>query len=158
MIEAFLKDHGITFERFDHPAVFTCEESERLEMEIPGARTKNLFLRDDKGKRHFLVSIPHEKKLDLKAFGAMVGAKSIGFASPERLKKYLGVDPGSVTILGLVNDHEKEVEVWIDEDLWRAEKIGCHPLVNTATLVIPHEGLETFLKSTGHTAQVYAFP
>ncbi len=134
-IYAFLHEHGIGYERFDHPAVFTCEEAEQLRPPVQGD-TKNLFLRDDKGKRHFLVSLPHSKKLDLKAFSTLVGAKSLGFASAERLKKYLGVEPGSVTILGLVCDANHAVEFWIDQDLWSSPQICCHPLVNTATLTM----------------------
>lgn len=154
---AYLTDHGISYERFDHVAVFTCEESEQIESPLKGKDTKNLFLRDDKGKRHFLVSLPHEKKLDLKKFAELVSAKSLGFASAERLTKYLGVEPGSVTILGLINDTAKEVEFWIDQDVWDAERICCHPLVNTATLSIPHAGLEKFLELSGHTPHIHAF-
>ncbi len=156
-IYAFLTEHGISYERFDHDAVFTCEESSKIKHDIPGKDTKNLFLRDDKGKRHFLVSVPHEKRLDPKAFAALVSAKSISFASAERLKKHLGVEPGSVTILGLINDAEKEVEFWIDEDLWNADRICSHPLVNTATLSIPHAGLEKFLERSGHKPHIHAF-
>ena len=154
----FLRVHDVHYQKFDHPAVFTCEEAERLLPTMPGMHTKNLFLRDKPGKRHILVSVPYEKRVDIRPLGAMLEAKDLSFASPDRLKKYLGVDPGSVTILGLINDSDHAVEVIIDEELWKADAVGCHPLVNTGTLVIPHDSLETFLKATGHVWEVIDVP
>lgn len=154
----FLQSHGIEYQRFDHPAVFTCEQASELRMPIPGKDTKNLFLRDEKGKRHFLVTVGHEKQVDIKALKKMFATQKLSFASPERLKEHLGVEPGSVTILGLVNDSEHQVEVFIDEAVWTAEAVCCHPLVNTATLCISHAGLEAFLKATGHTPHVVDVP
>lgn len=155
---AFLAKHDISYERFDHPAVFTCEESARLCPPMPGAHTKNLFLRDDKGRRHFLVSVPHGKSVDLKGLGALLGVKGLGFASPDQLKKFLGVEPGAVTLLGLVHDYTHAVEAIIDTDLWNADRLGCHPLVNTATLVIPREGVARFLVTSGHTPRIVSIP
>lgn len=156
-IESFLRGHGITFEHFDHIAVFTCNEAEKL-VPMPGMPTKNLFLRDEKGKRHFLVVVPHDKQADLRALEPLLNTRRVGFASPERLQKYLGVEPGSVTILGLVNDTERGVEVFIDEEVWKADALQCHPLVNTATLVIPKEGIERFLSVTGHEIHICVVP
>ena len=157
-IFAFLDAHGIAYDRFNHPAVFTCEESTRLAPPMPGLHTKNLFLRDEKGKRRILVVVSTEKRVDLKALRTIVQASKLSFGSPELLRASLGVEPGSVTILGLMHDTDHQVEVIIDEEVWRAEAIGCHPLVNTATLVIPHAGLERFLQVTGHTHRVIAVP
>jgi Ala-tRNA(Pro) deacylase len=154
-IESFLAAHAIAYERFDHEAVFTCDEAEKLPS-MSGAPTKNLFLRDDKGKRHFLVVVSHEKNVDLKELSRVIGSRSLGFASPERLRKYLGVEPGSVTVLGLMNDTDHGVEVFIDEEVWVADALQCHPLVNTATLVIPKQGIEAFLAATGHTPAILA--
>ncbi|MBI2463973.1 prolyl-tRNA synthetase associated domain-containing protein [Candidatus Peregrinibacteria bacterium] len=149
MIYDFLKKYGIHYERFDHPAVFTCEESKKLCFDMPGNSTKNLFLRDKDGKRHFLVIVGHEKRVDLKKLKLLLGLSKLSFASEDRLKKYLGVEPGSVTLLGLIHDTNHSVEVIIDEKLWD-KNLQCHPLVNTATLVISREGIETFFKITGH--------
>lgn len=159
-ITAFLTGHGIAFERFDHPAFFTCEDSAAYEKELnmPGVNTKNLFLRDKNDKRHFLVVVPHEKSADLKGLTKIFGVSKLSFASPENLKKYLGVEPGSVTVLGLACDVEKHMEVFIDQAIWDAESICCHPLVNTATVSISHAGLEAFLKATGHAFQVIDVP
>ena len=103
-IEAFLREHGIDAARHEHPPVMTVEESDRLVPRLPGAKTKNLFLRDKKGARHFLVTVPHDLAVDLNALGSALGAGRLGFASPERLAKHLGITPGSVSLLALVND------------------------------------------------------
>lgn len=154
---AFLSGHGIAFERFDHAAVFTVEESSQLPP-MPGAGTKNLFLRDEKGTRLFLVVVSHEKRVDLKQLRAVLGVGKLSFGSPESLKQHLGVDPGSVTVLGLVHDEAHAVEAVIDRELWDAASVQCHPLVNTATLVIPHQGLVTFLAATGHVPRIVDVP
>lgn len=154
----FLSDHDIPYERHDHPPVFTCEEAERLVPDMPATRTKNLFLRDRSGQRHFLVVVGYEKAVDLKALCPLLGVSKLGFASPARLKRYLGVDPGAVSILGLVNDLDKAVEVIVDESLWGANALRCHPLVNTSTLVISRDGIRRFLELTGHPARVLDVP
>jgi len=153
-LETFLKQHGIDVPRHEHPAVMTVEESERLVPKLPGAKTKNLFLRDKKGARHLLVTVPHDRAVDLNALGALLGAGRIGFASPERLLKHLGITPGSVSLLSLVNDRDGAVEFVIDRALWDAEAVQAHPLVNTATMVLAHADLERFLAATGHTPRV----
>jgi Ala-tRNA(Pro) deacylase len=154
----FLTDHDIEYERREHLPVFTCEEAERLIPPMAGAKTKNLFLRDRKGKRHFLVVVGYEKAVHLKALTSLLGVSKLGFASPERLQRYLGVEPGAVSLLGLVNDLDREVEVIVDEDLWAAESFRCHPLVNTSSLVISKEGLQRFLEITGHQVRVLDVP
>ena len=157
-LAAFLALHNIEAKRFEHPPVMTVEESERLVPPLPGAKTKNLFLRDHKGRRHFLVTAPHDLALDLDALGAELGAGRLGFASAERLAKHLGVSPGSVSLLALVNDAAHAVEFVVDRRLWEAESVHAHPLVNDATMVIPHAQLERFLAATGHQARVIDVP
>lgn len=157
-IYQFLADHGIEYERYDHPAVFTCEQAERLVPDMPAAKTKNLFLRDRKGRRHFLVVVGYEKSVDLKGLTALLGVRKLGFASPERLRRYLGVDAGSVSILGLMNDVDRAVEVIVDEGLWGAEAFRCHPLVNTSTLAISRDDIQRFLEITGHQARILDVP
>jgi Ala-tRNA(Pro) deacylase len=157
-IYQFLAKHEIEYERYDHPAVFTCEQAQRLLPSLSAARTKNLFLRDRKGRRHFLVVVGYEKAVDLKALTVVLGVSKLGFASPQRLARYLGVDPGSVSLLGLVNDVNNEVEVVIDEALWQAQAFGCHPLVNTSTLVISREGIQRFFETTGHKIRILDVP
>jgi Ala-tRNA(Pro) deacylase len=130
-LAAFLAHHAIEAKRFEHPPVMTVAESERLVPGLPGAKTKNLFLRDKKGARHILVTVPHDLAVDLNSLGLMLGAGRLGFGSAERLMKHLGVTPGSVSLLALVND---------------------------ATMVIPHRQLERFLAATGHVARVIDVP
>jgi len=157
-IYQFLADHDIEYERHDHPPVFTCEEAERLVPDMPAAKTKNLFLRDRKGRRHFLVMVGYEKAVSLKALTSLLGVSKLGFASPARLKRYLGVDPGSVSILGLVNDVDQAVEVIVDEGLWSADALRCHPLVNTSTLAISRDDIQRFLEITGHPVRTLDVP
>src|SRR5438034_2779439 len=104
-LDSFLAQHRIDTERHEHPPVMTVEESERLVPKLPGAKTKNLFLRDKKGARHFLVTVRHDLAVDLNLLGTALNAGRLGFASPERLQKRLGITPGSVSLLALINDH-----------------------------------------------------
>jgi Ala-tRNA(Pro) deacylase len=157
-IYEFLETHDIAYERQDHPAVFTVEEALRLVPPLPAAKTKNLFLRDRKGRRHFLVVVGYDKSVDLKALTPLLNVTKLGFASPARLQRYLGVDPGSVSILGVVNDSDNAVEVIVDQDLWQAQAFQCHPLVNTSTLVISRDHLQRFLDLTGHPVTVLKVP
>ena len=157
-LEAFLREHGIFAERHAHPPVMTVEESERLVPKLPGSKTKNLFLRDKKGARHLLVTVRHDLAVDLDTLGSVFEARSLGFASPERLMKHLGVTPGSVSLLALVNDRAAAVEFVIDRALWDAPAVHAHPLTNDATMVIGHADLERFLAATGHTPRVIDVP
>jgi Ala-tRNA(Pro) deacylase len=157
-IYQFLDQHGIGYERHDHPPVFTCEEAQRLVPPLDAAPTKNLFLRDDKGRRHFLVSVGFEKSVDLKKLSSVIGSSKLSLASPERLKEHLGVDPGAVTLLGVVNDPDHAVEVIVDENLWNSQAFQCHPLVNTSTLVVSREGMERLFGATGHKIRVVCVP
>jgi len=154
----FLSKHGIHLVRHEHPPVMTVEESLRLVPKFPGAKTKNLFLRDKKGRRHFLVTVPHDKAVDIDAVAELIGVNGLGFGSEERLSRYLGIRPGSVSLLALANDEARAVEFVIDKALWEAEAVHAHPLVNTATMVIPHADLERFLAATGHEARVIDVP
>jgi Ala-tRNA(Pro) deacylase len=157
-LEAFLREHGIHASRHSHPPVMTVEESERLVPKLPGMKTKNLFLRDKKGRRHILVTVRHNLAVRLDALGEALDARSLGLASAERLMKFLGVTPGSVSLLALANDRDAAVEFVIDRALWDAPAVHAHPLSNDATMVIQHPDLERFLAATGHTPRVMDIP
>lgn len=157
-LDAFLYTLGIRPERHEHAPVMTVEESDRLVPRLPGAKTKNLFLRDKKGLRHFLVTARHDRTVDIQALGAMLDAGRLGFASPDRLQRNLGVAPGAVSLLALCNDAQGAVEFVIDEALWTAPSVQAHPLVNTATMILTHRDLERFLAATGHAPTVIAVP
>jgi Ala-tRNA(Pro) deacylase len=154
----FLADNHIEYERHDHPPVYTVADVERLVPPLPAVKTKNLFLRNKKGQRHFLVAVPAQKRVNIKALGAVMGSGHLSFGSPERLKKYLGVDPGSVTVLATINDPEHAVELIFDEVLWQEEAFQFHPLVNTSTLVISRENLKRFFGLTGHEVKLIDVP
>jgi Ala-tRNA(Pro) deacylase len=155
---AFLSAHGIDAPCHAHPPVMTVAESERLVPPLPGAKTKNLFLRDRKGGRHFLVTVPHAHAVDLDGLGATLGAGRLSFASPERLRRHLGITPGSVSLLALVNDGAHAVEFVVDRALWEAAAVQAHPLRNDATMVISHAELARFLAATGHVPRVIDVP
>ncbi|MBT3834799.1 prolyl-tRNA synthetase associated domain-containing protein [Candidatus Peribacteria bacterium] len=157
-IYAVLAKCNIDYEKFEHQAVFTCEESEGMEIKIPGAHTKQLLTRDKKGRRNILAIVMHDKTVDMKELGEILGTKKLSFASPDRLKRLLGVDPGSVTPFGLMFDAEKEVEVIFDKDAWEIDQFRFHPLINTATLVINRDGFQKFLAETGHEFKIMKIP
>jgi len=157
-IDDFLREHGIAAARHEHVAVMTVEESEQLVPPLPGAKTKNLFLRDKKGARHFLVTVPAARTVDLSALGAVLATGRLGFASPERLHKHLAITPGSVSLLALVNDTARAVEFVLDRSLWEADAVHAHPLTNTATVILAHADLEVFLRATGHVPRVIDVP
>ena len=154
----FLAEHGIEYERYDHPPVFTVEDVKLITPDLPGAKTKNLFIRDGKGKQHFLVVVGHEKTVDLKALQNLIGASRLSFASPARLMKYLGVTPGAVSLLAVLNDINKNVDIIADKDLWTSGSYQFHPLVNTSTLIISKDDLSRFLDATGHKVQIVQVP
>ena len=157
-IYQFLAERGIAYERVDHPAVYTSEEAERLVPPLPGVHTKNLFLRDEKGRRHVLVVIDHRKSVNLKALSSLLGLSRLSFASAERLKKHLGIEAGAVSLLAILNDVEGAVEVVVDREVWKADVLQCHPLVNTSTLAIRRSDVERILEITGHTWRTVAIP
>lgn len=152
----YLDQHRIVYKRFDHPAIFSSREK-HVCPPMPGAGIKNLFLYDKQSNRHFLVVVGHGKTVDLKTLKKMIGVANLSFGSEERLKNHLGVTPGSVTILGLVHDTTHAVEVIIDAAL-QGHALQCHPLINTATLVIPFSDVLTFIKTTGHQVTFIDLP
>lgn len=135
----------IKYEVVDHEPVYTMEDMDRLGLPQKGTLCKNLFLRDSKGKRHFLVTCDENTSVDLKALGKQLGAGNISFASEERLEKYLGLKQGSVSPFGLMNDIDHAVEFFIDKGLDRCKSLGIHPLENTATVFLSFKDLDKFL-------------
>jgi Ala-tRNA(Pro) deacylase len=154
----FLHEHNIAYERYDHEPVYTCEQADRLDIQSPAAKTKNLFLRDRKGHRHFLVSVGAEKSVDIKGLESVLEAKGLSFASAERLMEHLGILPGAVTVLAAFNDREGRVEVVVDQDLWQNDSIQCHPLVNTSTVIISRSDLDRFLRLINHMPKIIVVP
>jgi len=158
-IYAFLDAHHIIYQRFDHAAVYTCEQASALLPDIPGTPTKNLLLCDERKRKFYFVMAAEDKRIDLKQLGQQLGAgKGLRFAPPECLRQYLGVEAGAVTALAIINDVEVAVAVLVDRDLWQAESLHCHPLVNTSTLVITRPDLARVFELSGHPVQVIDLP
>jgi len=145
---------NITYDAIEHPPLHTSFAADEFMIERPGTRLKNLFLRDNEGKRHFLVITAHDKQLDLKALSKQQGLSRLGFASSERLAKYLKVAPGCVSMLALLNDKQNEVSLWVDQDIWGGDLFHCHPFENTQTWLLSKADLETFFNHTKHQPRV----
>lgn len=149
---------GIAAETHEHPAVFTVAESRPVKDAIPGAHSKNLFLKDRKA-RLFLVVAKDDTAIDLKRLHEAIGASGrLSFGSAELLRTTLGVEPGSVTPFAAVNDRAGDVTVILDAALARAERVNFHPLVNTMTTGVTPDELIAFLRSTGHEPQICPLP
>jgi len=148
---------GIPYVRHEHPPVATVEEAEKHWGALKGAHCKNLFLRNYKGDRHYLVIAPVTRGIDLKRLNAMLGEDRLSFASAERLKRWLGLEPGSVSPFGLINDETRHVQVVCDRTLRSSAALGFHPNVNTATLEIVSADFERFLESRGNPVRWLEF-
>lgn len=150
---ARLTELGIATRTFEHPAVFTVAESDRLEQEIPGGHTKNLFLKDAKDKLFLVVAESHTS-VELKTLHTKLGCKRLSFGAAPLLEASLGVSPGSVTAFAVINDPICKVNVILDSRLMSFEHVNCHPLENTATTNIALADLLRFIESCGHVVQI----
>ncbi len=150
-LDEVLAELDIKFKEHKHKAVFTVEEAETHKGDLDGAKIKNLFLRNKKGDKHFLFITDAFKNIDLKKLSEVTGEKKLGFASPDRLFKYLKLTPGSVSPFGIINDENKEVVVLLDKELLNNnDKFNFHPNINTSTIQISKDDLYKFLKWTGN--------
>ena len=143
-----LQELNIEYKEVEHVPVFTIEDMDNLGNIFEEAKIcKNLFVRDQKGKRHFLIVMPEEKRAPLSEIAEKIGSTKLSFASNERLMKYLKLTPGSVTPLAIINDEENAVEVVFDEELKAEKLLGVHPCENTSTILITPSNLEKYIKS-----------
>jgi Ala-tRNA(Pro) deacylase len=155
-LDAFLAGLGIATTTVSHPPLFTVEESRALRGSIPGAHTKNLFLKDRRDAL-FLVTALEDAAIDLKHLHERIGASGkLSFGKPELLLETLGVTPGAVTAFGLLNDRPPRVSVILDRALMANALVNCHPLVNTATTTIAAADLLRFVEATGHRPRIVA--
>jgi Ala-tRNA(Pro) deacylase len=138
---------GISYQKYEHPPVFTSEEAAEHWGPIPATQVKNLFLRNKKGNRQYLVILEIGKQADLRELVKIIGDDRFSFGSPERLMETLGVTPGSVSPFGLLHPGSKEVRVILDQDLRAADKLIFHPNLNTASVTISVADLERFLST-----------
>lgn len=152
---ARLDQLGIETRTVEHPAVFTVAESTKLERELPGGHTKNLFLKDKKGALFLVVALGHAQ-IDLKTLHKRLGCDRLSFGRPELLMEVLGVPAGSVTPFALINDKACRVTVILDTGMMRHERLNYHPLENTATTNIAREDLLAFIRACGHEPRIVA--
>ena len=165
-----LSEHNIPYVKYEHPAVFTCEEAEEKASHVPGAHAKNLFLESDpprlgeagktglpagKAGRFYLVTLTYGKRANLKHLADFLGEKKLHFGSPEKLMAHLGVTAGSVSPLGLINDTAHAVTYILDQDFLKSEDINMHPNDNTASLVIPVPDFLRLLSELGYSPKMY---
>ncbi len=155
---AYLTSHHINYKLYTHPPLFTYQQAEEIvaKLQIPGTGIKNLFLKDSK-KRLYLISATYHTAVDIKTVRKTLDAKELRFADATLLMDNLGVEPGSVTPLALINDTQQVVQAIIDAELLKQEYIQVHPLQNTATVVITPTDLITFFKTTNRPYLVYDF-
>jgi Ala-tRNA(Pro) deacylase len=152
-VAARLRELGISYTRHEHPPVATVEEAQEHWAGIDATHCKNLFLRNQKGDRHYLVILEHSKKADLRKVADQIGDGKLSFGSPERLMKHLGLTPGSVSPFGLINDPVHSVRVVLDRGLQSAGRLSFHPNVNTVTFTLAAADFKRFLLACGHTVQ-----
>jgi Ala-tRNA(Pro) deacylase len=153
-----LAELGISYKKYEHPPVFTVEDADLHRGEMHGGMSKNLFLRNKKGKRHYLLVMESSRQVEIKKVQGLLGESSLSFASPERLQKYLGLTPGAVSPFGIINDTEHAVTVVVDAGLLRHETLHYHPNDNTATLAISTEDFRRFLAASGNEVRYEELP
>jgi len=150
-VSEVLSGLGISFELHEHPPLPTIEEAVKYWSKMEATHCKNIFFRNHKGNMHYLVVIEHKQNLAIHDLEKRLKQGKLSFASPKRLLKYLGVEPGSVTPFGLINDDENHVHLFLDENLKQSEKISFHPNVNTASLILAFDDFIRYLDWTGNS-------
>jgi len=145
----------ISFEYHEHPPVPTVEEAMKYWVGIDSGHCKNIFFRNHKGDRHYLVILYFNNQLNIKELEKKLRQGKLSFASDRRLMQYLGVTPGSVSPFGLINDQTRHVHLFIDKTLLDHDRLSFHPNTNTASLIIPREGLMKFLAYTGNCYEFF---
>ena len=144
-LEEYLLKNKISYKIYEHPAIFRVAESEKLTRNIPGLRSKNLFLKDEKNN-FYLVSMPGQKRLNTKKLKEHLNVKELEFASPEELKKELNITPGSVSIFCMIYA-KSFIQLIIDKEIYYAKESGFHPNINTSTLVLDNKNLKKLIES-----------
>jgi len=155
-LEAFFDREGIRHTTHEHPAVFRVGEGEEIKAAIPGAHTKNLFLKDAKDQL-WLISARDTTQIDLKRLHSVIGSARLSFGNATLMEATLGVTPGSVTAFALVNDRSRRVRFVLDRALAEAERVNFHPLTNTATTGVSAEGFRKFAAAVGVTPLIVDF-
>ena len=151
----FLDDLGIEYQRTDHEFADNMEACMEIDKVLDVVICKNLFLCNRQKTNFYLLMMPGDKKFKTKELSSQINSARLSFADAEDMLKYLDIEPGAVSIMGLMNDHDHEVQLLIDEDVLKDEYVGCHPCVCTSSLKLrTQDVMERFLPATGHTAKV----
>ena len=151
----FLDGLGIAYVRTDHDAALTMDDCAAIDDVLGVLMCKNLFLCNRQKTNFYLLLMPGDKKFKTKELTKQINSARLSFAGPEEMLAYLDIEPGAVSVMGLMNDKEKQVQLLIDEDVLEGEYIGCHPCVNTSSLKMKTADIiEKFLPATGHTYRV----
>jgi Ala-tRNA(Pro) deacylase len=145
---------NIEFDYYEHPAAPTIEEAMKYWVDIEATHCKNLLFRNHKGDKHYLVILDHRQTLDIHDLEKRLKQGKLSFASEQRMGKYLGIKPGSVSPFGLINDKEKHVHIFFDENLKKSDRISFHPNINTASLVLKYTD---FIRLMDWTKNSYEF-
>ena len=140
-----LSELGIDFEYHEHPPAPTIQEAMKYWKDLDATHCKNLFFRNHKGNQHYLVILEHTQQMGIHELEKQLKQGKLSFASDQRMMKYLGVTPGSVTPFGLINDVEHHVHIFIDQNLTKSKTISFHPCINTASIVVERQGFLKFL-------------
>lgn len=148
-----LEQLGIHYDYISHPAVFTSEQANRAMPDLSSAHCKNLFVKDRTGKK-WLLTIPDDKRADLKVVAEKIGSARLSFCSAEEMMECLGIAPGSVTPLAVINDTKNQVELIVDKNIMDWDTIHCHPMINTATISISPTDFKKFIEYTNHDLKV----
>ena len=147
----YLDELGIEYKRVDHEPATTMEACEEVDKALGTVMCKNLFLCNRQKTRFYLLLMPGDKKFKTKELSSQINSARLSFADPEDMLKYLDIEPGAVSIMGLMNDKEHAVQLLIDEDVLKGEYIGCHPCVCTSSLKMKTiDVIEKYLPATGH--------
>lgn len=151
----FLKNKGIEFEVTEHRAVFTMNDDMGVDLPYPESDAKNLFIRDDKRRNYYLITVKGDKRVDLKEFKNAHGTRKLTFASAEDMFEMMKLTPGSVTPFGLLSDEERKIIFYLDEDFFEGDKmIGCHPNENTATVWLKIKDMVDIIEEHGNEINV----
>ena len=150
-----LREKRMDFQIHEHEPLFTVEDSENLRGQIEGAHTKNLFFKNKKNN-FFLFSCDENAKIDIKRFSKSIDAKNLSFANQEYLLQYLGIKPGSVSPLALLNDNDQNVAFYLDEKLFESELINFHPLINTSTITIKTSDFISFFLENNKKINIFS--
>ena len=151
----YLREKGIKFELTEHAPIFHMGEPSSTPFPYPGADAKNLFVRDKKHRDYYMITVRGEKRVDLKEFRKAHGTRALTFADEDELQYFLGVKPGSVSPLGVLNDEDRKVKVFLDADFWKEPHLaGIHPNENTATVWLNPDDLKQLLEEHGNEVDV----